>query len=187
MAETLIADLPWARLLAGNNELKLRAKTTAEGGQEAADALMFRFQVPVDNLAGSGWLGCIAADILKGNTVDGPTERVQLKLGFKLDPGPVLELYATREGGSDDRDEIRIVRFALDGAEFGVPLTGLGTPAPSSFPSAFRSDNGKYHYNVQGDPTPEYPYGRIVQYDRHGSERPQDWEAMAILKPEALT
>ena len=178
MAETLLHELPWAKVLAGNNELKIRAKTVAEGGADAADAVAIRFQVPVENLAGSGWIGAIFADIIQGSSADGPTERVQLKLGLKLDPGPVLELYATKTGGSNDSDEIRIFRFGLDGAEFGVPLKGV--TGGGGMPSAFRSDDNRYLYNVQGDPTPEYPYGRIVQY------RVDTMQPVAILKPEPL-
>src|SRR3990167_6324204 len=133
MAETLLHELPWARVLAGNNELKIRAKSFNEAGSEAADAVALRFQVPVENLAGSGWVGAIFADILQGSSAEGPTERVQLKLGFKMDPGPVLELYATKLNGSNDSDEVRIFRFGFDGAEFGVPLKGTvsGGAAPS--------------------------------------------------------
>src|SRR3990167_2717547 len=157
MAETLLHELPWARVLAGNNELKIRAKSSDEVGPEAADAVALRFQVPVENLAGSGWVGAIFADILQGSSADGPTERVQLKLGFKMDPGSTLELYATRLNGSNDSDEIRIFRFALDGAEFGVPLKGIvGDPASlgSGVPSMvtrFYTDHGKFMVNWQDD------------------------------------
>src|SRR3990167_636591 len=152
MAETLLHELPWARVLAGNNELKIRAKSSNEAGPDAADAVAIRFQVPVENLEGSGWIGAIFADILQGDSANGPTERVQLKLGFKMDPGPVLELYATRLNGSNYSDEIRIFRFGLDGVEFDVPLKGL--VSNGSVPTQvtrFYTDHGRFLINWQDD------------------------------------
>ena len=210
MVDILIHDLPWARFLAGNNELKLRAKTVAEAGtDQARDALFFRMQVPAENIAddvldrffkflepfraatvgqassviaGSGWLGGIAADIIDSHGI----ERVQIKIGFKLDPGPVIEAYLMRPGSAgNDADEVRLFRFALDGIEFAAPLKGVNS-VPIGPIRQFRSDDDRYVYNVQGDPTPEYPSGRIVQYDRHGSDDPAQWKAVAILKPEPL-
>lgn len=74
----------------------------------------------------------------------------------------------------------KIAQIRTDGVEFYVPLTAPNLAAPSRF----RSDDGRYVYNVQGDPTPEFPYGRIVQYDRNGSDDPTKWTAVAILRPE---
>lgn len=167
--ETTIRDLPWARFIAGNNELKLRAKTVAEAGPEAADALMFRFQVPVENLQGSGYLGVIGADIMR----DG-VERVQMKLGFKLDPGPVLELYATRPGtAGNDGDEVRVFRIALDGVEFGVPLKGIAIGAQERV-RRFYTDRDVYVINWQDDTGK--PTGTIYRVD---PTKPEDqWEAV---------
>lgn len=55
-----------------------------------------------------------------------------------------------------------------------------------AIPSRFQSDDGRYVYNVQGDPTPDFPHGRIVQYDTHFSADPALWTAVAIVRPEAL-
>ena len=63
-------------------------------------------------------------------------------------------------------------------AIFRVPISAPNLSAPAMF----RSDDGRYVYNVQGDPTPEYPHGRIVQYDTVTLP----WTAVAILKPTAL-
>lgn len=62
-------------------------------------------------------------------------------------------------------------------ALFRVPLS-----APNMIQSQFRSDDGRYVYNVQGDPTPEFPHGRIVQYDTATTP----WTPVAIIRPEAL-
>ena len=177
MAETLVYDMPWARLLAGNNELKLRAKAVAEGGPASADALMLRFQAPVENLAGSGWLGCIAADVIS----DG-VERVQLKLGLKLDPGPVLELYATKPGtAGDDKDEVRVFRFALDGVEFGVPVKGVVAAAPRV--SRFYTDRHRFCVNWQEDTGS--PAG--IVYDTHGNADEATGTAIGRLRLEPLS
>ena len=170
MSETLIYDLPWARFLAGNNELKLRAKTVKEAGPAAADAVMFRFQVPHVNLSGSGWLGAIAADVIDSNGV----ERVQIKLGFKLDPGPVLEVYMTTPGSAGNDADEKLV-FRLPG----------GVSSPSRV-TRFYSDNGKFCYNVQGDPA-SGPAGRIVVYDTNNNHPDEGtWTAVGLITPEPL-
>ena len=46
--------------------------------------------------------------------------------------------------------------------------------------------NGQYVYNVQPDPTEEFPFGRIVQYATHGSADETTWTPVAILRPEPL-
>ena len=57
-----------------------------------------------------------------------------------------------------------------------------GLSGPAAVATSFRSDDGRYLYNVQGDPTPEFPSGRIVQYDL-GVTPPLP---LAILRPEPL-
>ena len=59
---------------------------------------------------------------------------------------------------------------------------GLSGPAAAGSGSGFRSDDGRYFYNVQGDATPEFPRGRIVQYDTTVTP----WTAVAIIRPETL-
>ena len=67
----------------------------------------------------------------------------------------------------------------------GIDLHGAMMPTA---PKGFTSDDGRYLYNVQGDPTPEYPHGRIVQYDTRHPEFTSNPSAaaVAILKPEPL-
>jgi len=171
-----IYNLPWAWFLAGNNELKLRAKTAEEAGDpRAADALMFRFQVPAENLTdrGTGWIGAIAADVMRNGV-----ERVQLKFGLKLEPDPVLELWVTRLGSDgNDADEKRVFQIGLRGAEFDVPLKGVGVPAGGGGQvTRFYTDGGKFCFNFQdADGTP----GCVI-YRVNGTDE-STWEAVGTM------
>lgn len=130
--ETIVYQLPWAWMLAGMNELKLRAKTIAEGGHGADDAVGWRFQVPRENLQGSGWLMALFADIM-----DGTTERVQFKLGIVMDvppgggaPSPYLVAYATDpngQGDGDDGDEKLLLKIGLNEAYIRGMAAGEGS------------------------------------------------------------
>ena len=87
---------------------------------------------------------------------------------------PVAEFEFWHRFGAQD---IKSVSIRHDGVIVHVPLVGGGA---GGSPSAFTSDDGRYLYNVQGDPTPEFPYGRIVQYRR------DTMQPVAILRPEPL-
>jgi hypothetical protein len=180
MAEVKIFDMPWGEIWLGNNELKIRAKSVDQVGEEAGDALAIRFQVPKENLKGSGWLGAIFADVLDGRSSQGPTERVQLKLGFVMDPGPTLRLIATRLGGSNDADEKMVFSLSLDKAEFGVPVTAPGlsqAKEPGQFFSYYQGR--RLAFNPQADPE---SLGKIVIYDApEGSEA--NWVAIGEIQP----
>lgn len=82
----------------------------------------------------------------------------------------------------EDVDYKLVFGIRHDGPVFYV---GTGAP-PSPLPHMFASDDGKYRYNVQGDPTLEYPLGRIVQYRTNGSDDAAQWTPVAILRPEPL-
>lgn len=182
MADREIANLPWAWFLGDNNELKLRAKTASEAGtSEAPDALMFRFQVPVDNLAGSGWIGCIAADILSGRDSDGPTERVQIKLGFVMDPDPQLRCVMTRLGGSNDADELEVFSFSLNGSRINGVQVGAagGGGAPQGGRFFTSHENTHLMFQAQADPMSR---GNLVVYDTKGTADESQWAAIGYHK-----
>ncbi len=63
------------------------------------------------------------------------------------------------------------------------PYCGASGGGGGGLPRAVDSDDVRYFYNVQGDATPDFPYGRIVQYRREadGSLTP-----VAILRPERI-
>lgn len=74
-----------------------------------------------------------------------------------------------------------------DGEAPGPVSPSIGTGPVGAEPRKFTSDNGRYAFNVQGDAVlPDFPHGRIVQYDKNGSENPADWTAVAYLKPTPL-
>lgn len=60
-----------------------------------------------------------------------------------------------------------------------------GTPPPGRV-TRFYSGDGRYGYNVQSDQTPEYPHGKIVQYDTHGTTDETQWAAVGLIRPETL-
>ena len=109
-----------------------------------------------------------------------------------------LVIFKADERGRSDpahRDalEIRILthipgRESFEDADYkpmftvrhdGIDLHGAMMPVA---PRGFMSDDGRYFYNVQGDPVLGLPHGRIVQYDI--TKTP--WKAVAILRPESL-
>lgn len=70
------------------------------------------------------------------------------------------------------------------GADTGGTFTGGGTPltpGAASHVSRFYSDNGEFCYNVQGDTSVDYPYGRIVVYQTHGSTDESTWRAVGAI------
>ena len=90
----------------------------------------------------------------------------------------------------DDRSMIRVLDCPYDERVLTTKdlkdIVAAVAALPANAPRGFRSDDGRYVYNVQGDPTPEFPNGRIVQYNRNGSDDPAQWTAVAILRPELL-
>src|SRR3990167_3055893 len=91
-----------------------------------------------------------------------------------------IEFWGHKPGDSfEDADYERVFAIRHDGPVF---YKGTGAP-PTGLPSAFQSDDGLFLYNVQGDSTEEFPFGRIVQYrrDPNGVLTP-----VAILRPEPI-
>lgn len=111
---------------------------------------------------------------------DGIHEEMAYVMGRLTASKQASALYLATRGPNDQQPSERVY---IDDtvAFFRVPVIApnLGT---SERVTQFYSDDGRYCYNVQGDPTPEYPNGRIVQYDTSGPK----WVAVAILRPEAL-
>lgn len=105
------------------------------------------------------------------------------------------ELYVgLKRPGTESKDDAMIdvlVANVEQGFHFRLPvyapnLTGE-TPLPQSARvSRFWSDDGRYVYNVQGDATPEFPHGRIVQYATNGTTDESQWTPVAIIRPEKL-
>ena len=138
------------------------------------------------------YLGKFRMDVLRWNN----GQRHHTEVGFlkwAIDelvnndgkPIPMFAVYLTEsDEGSSDQGQQPVAIFTRRGIRLLVPVfveAGIvGGGGGGGIPSAFQSDDGRYLYNVQGDPTPEYPYGRIVQYRR------SDMKAVAILRPEAL-
>ncbi len=124
----------------------------------------------------NGGVGKLSADVPDGQ--GGWTEIGYLFLKRDERPGkahwPIFEFW---KSGSTDADAARLFEIRADQIIAHVPIT---QPGGASAPSAFRSDDNQYFYNVQGDPTPEYPFGRIVQYRR------DTMQPVAILRPEPL-
>lgn len=52
--------------------------------------------------------------------------------------------------------------------------------------SRFYSGDGRYCYNVQSDPTEEFPHGRIVQYATNDSLDESTWTAVAQFRGDPL-
>ena len=106
-------------------------------------------------------------------------------------PVPMVAIYLCPDDNSSfDDAEQPVAIFTRRGIRFLAPVTmeaGGGSAAPAGgVPSRFQSDDGRYIYNVQGDPTPEFPSGRIVQYDTRGGADGQTVTPVAILRPEAI-
>ena len=106
-------------------------------------------------------------------------------------PLPMITLNLTEnDSSSNDADMQPVATFTRNGIRFYVPVFMEGGqsagPAAPSRVSRFYSDDGRYVYNVQGDPTPEFPLGRIVQYNRNNTDDETLWTPVAILRPEAL-
>lgn len=99
--------------------------------------------------------------------------------------GGAVFIAVRPQNGNNDEDVREVFYIDSGVAYFRVPVVApnLGW---GGVPSRFKSDNGRYVYNVQGDPTPEFPHGRIVQYDTHGNADESTWTAVAILRPESL-
>ena len=138
------------------------------------------------------YLGKIRLDVLRWvNGRRHHTEVGFLKLAvdelFDNDghPVPMVAIYLTEsDEGSSDQGQQPVAVFTRRGIRLCVPVfveAGLvGGGGGGGMPSSFTSDHRRYIYNVQDDPTDEYPHGRIVQYRR------SDMKAVAILRPEAL-
>lgn len=164
--EVLIAETDEGRLVLRGNELLLYDKTSGDPvAVRWRTANETEGKVCIDAFVSGAWreVGYLSSKIdERGRTDPAHQDAAEWEFWSHI-PGR----------GWDDPDYERVFAIRHDG---GVFYKGGG----GGMPSAFRSDDGRYLYNVQGDPTPEYPYGRIVQY------RLSDMKAVAILRPEAL-
>ena len=192
-----IADLPHAVLREVSvNEIALDQKENpdAPGTPSLDDPVKFRLGAYPPAGRRKFYLGTISFDVLRSG--GHRTEVGFLKFAVDEfveadgDPVPMVELFLTRTtDNSTDAGIDRVLTISRKGCRLTVPLSAPSFSAPiiSAPPSRFRSDNSRYVYNVQGDPTPEYPHGRIVQYARHESDDPAAWTPVAILRPDRLT
>lgn len=158
-----IATTDEGRLSLKGNELLLEDTT---GG----DPVAVRWR------SANGGVGKLSADVPDG--AGGWTEIGYLFIKRDERPGkahwPIFEFW---KSGSTDADAARLFEIRADAIIAHVPIA---QPGGAAAPSRFVSDDGRYVYNVQGDPTLEYPSGRIVQY------RASDMQPVAILRPEPL-
>ena len=169
-------DLPWAQVgEVSPNEGALDQKHPSLVPPEGRDAIKFRFG------SWSGLFGWISGDRLTGDERN-PTrrEKVGIKIWETVGDGGLVEVYCQRPNTTEDRDMIRVLTLTAWGIEFHVPVTGVVAAPPRV--SRFYSDDGRYAYNVQGDLTPEFPHGRIVQYDTKGTVDESQWQAVAVLR-----
>lgn len=186
-----IIDLEQAHVHAVSpNELAFDQKDDGQGHAAWDDPIKLRFGA-FDQADGKFYIAAISLDVLSRRS-DGSIHRREVGM-IKLavdemvdrdgDPVPMIAVFlAPHKDRTDDKDmDPPILLMSRKGLIVNVPMLGSSTSAISGR-SSFMSDNGRYLYNVQGDPTPEYPHGRIVQYDVTHSP----WKAVSILKPVAL-
>lgn len=86
---------------------------------------------------------------------------------------------AVRPPGSDTTREV--LYLDNERAIFSVPIAAPNL-GPAGRVSRFYSDDGRYCYNVQGDPQPGAPFGRMVIYDTHHSQDETTWTAVGTLQ-----
>ena len=174
----ILHELDWAYVTqVSPNEVSIDQKHPDLLPKEGRDPCKLRFGSWTEDIF--GW---ISGDRLVGDK-EKPTRREKLGIKLGLDPGDrnVFSVSLQRPNTTDDANMNRVVEMYHDQIKFLVPVVGATITAPT--PSRFRSDDGRYVYNVQGDPTADYPYGRIVQYDTKGTTDESKWTAVAILKP----
>lgn len=190
-----IAELPHAVLHEVSvNEIALdqRESDTEPGQPSHNDPVAFRFGAfaPKEHPS-KFYIAKISLDVLSRK--DGKIHRaeagfIKLAIDETIDndgkPKPHIAIFLSQEAGTSGDEDDPVLVITRRGYLLNVPW--LNAPMMGGWPRGFRSDDGRYHYNVQGDPTPDYPHGRIVQYDRHGSDDPAQWTPVAILKPEAM-
>ena len=158
--------------LYGDNEVKF---VTGIG-----DPVKIGIVVP-DNLIGPGSLnlGGVSFGTLRTDGSDKADELIFIKGVVDGISGAVaISLYDPASGGVKE-----VVNINRERAFFAMPIHA---PNMGGGNARFRSDDGRYVYNVQGDATPDFPHGRIVQYDTHGSADETTWTAVAIIRPEKL-
>ena len=202
-----IADLPHAILSEiSPNEVGLDQKSKAESQDETEPRPLSSEQPSMDDPVGLGfgawarpvdrqtgvarlkyYIGKFRFDALRWiNNRKHRTEvgfaKVAVDELFDGDgrPMPLVAIYLTENDvDSFDQAEQPVVIVTRRGMRVLVPIHAEGgivgaVPVAGGLPTAFRSDNGQYHFQVQGDEG-----GKLVQYDRHGSENPVDWTAVA--------
>jgi hypothetical protein len=165
-------DLPWGWVESyDDNELAIVSTIK--------DPPKIRLAVDADKVESN--LGAVSFNLRRS---DGRHEEYAVVMG---------RLTADRRGGAlylavrppGDESVREIAYFDSGAVVFRAPISAPNLSG-SSRPSGFTSDDGAYIYNVQGDPTPQFPHGRIVQYRRNGSDDPVNWTPVAILRPEPL-
>lgn len=147
------------------------------------DPCKIRFAVPQEYIdQGLTNLGAFSGNIKRGDGRHDEKALVMLRLNGPREAQCGAVYIATAPPGSDKVQE----RFYIDHQQaiFRVPI--IAPNLTSQIPGRFYTGDGRYCYNVQGDPTPEFPHGRIVQYDTHGSTDESTWTAVAILRPEKI-
>ena len=185
-------DLPHATFgEVSPNELGFDQKANPDGTPTWDDPTKLRFGAyqPADG-RGHFYLGVLGMDVLTAQGSGQPHRAEKGFLALKLDNAdglparPCLEFYLQRTADSDaDADMVCVLRISAGGIELDPKGAGgmtINVPVTTRLPSMFQSDDGRYRYNVQGDPTPEYPFGRIVQYEA------ATMAPVAILRPEVL-
>ena len=90
-----------------------------------------------------------------------------------------VEFWSKKAGNSwEDADYERVFAIRHDGVVFYK-----GGASTSGRVTRFFSDNGKFCYNVQGDPA-SGPAGRIVVYDTNNNHPDENtWRAVGLITP----
>lgn len=178
-----IIKLEWGRIVVWLNELSIIS--------HVADPPKLRMSAE-----SGGSLGCFSFGRCRpGTNIEDEVVLVQGKIDERFRPpadggtsGGGTELVGelrvdltrpARPGDTDDARMIPVLQLHYDKIVAHVPIVGA-VAATGGDTRSFLSDDGRYLFNVQGDPTEEFPHGRIVQYRR------SDMKAVAILRPEPL-
>lgn len=178
--------MDWGYMEFGPNEMSIISTVPDPPGIRLASPMM-----QDSNGQPSNSLGKISFNRLRSDGVQEEVIIIQGKVaGDRFGEDTLIgELRVDVRGpGDNDAAMFPLLQGFFDKLVVHVPvefLKGGNVPiseAQEAKVSRFYSDDGRYGYNVQGDPTPEYPHGRIVQYDITGPE----WRPVAILKPVKL-
>jgi len=179
-----LADTAGGSLYYENGELKNKGHIFPNG---KTDPVACRGSVPIQ-AAGTRVMHTIRGDVERAEGGVDECCTIQMKLDERYPRTDLVGQFTVWvRGPGQNESGTHLATLSHDGIEFHVPVNTA--PAPGPVPirvSRFYSDDGHYVYNVQGDPTEEFPSGRIVQYATHGTADESQWEAVAILRPELL-